>query len=125
MSNWIHRDSHPAANVDTVSALLAHRAATSPTTVIYRHLDDGEHEGAALDVADLWRRARALAAVLSPAATGGHADRTREQTRVGDRALLLFPQGLDFAVALWACALAGIVAVPVPAPDPSRPERER
>lgn len=37
-----------------------------------------------------------------------------KQTRKGDRALLLYPPGIDFLNAFWACQLAGIIAVPVP-----------
>jgi len=37
-----------------------------------------------------------------------------KQTKKGDRALLLYPPGIDFLNAFWACQLAGIIAVPVP-----------
>lgn len=46
-----------------------------------------------------------------------------QATRVGDRVLLAFPPGLDFARVFWACLLTGRVAVPVPAPDPMRLHR--
>ena len=34
----------------------------------------------------------------------------------GDRALLIFPQGLDFIVALFGCMMAGVIAVPMMVP---------
>ncbi|MEO3814427.1 fatty acyl-AMP ligase [Sphaerisporangium sp. B11E5] len=43
-----------------------------------------------------------------------------EGFRPGDRALLLFPAGLDFAIAFFACAYARLVAVPAPLPERSR-----
>jgi amino acid adenylation domain-containing protein len=35
---------------------------------------------------------------------------------VGERAILLYPAGLDFIVAFFACLFAGIIAVPLPVP---------
>jgi acyl-CoA synthetase (AMP-forming)/AMP-acid ligase II len=44
---------------------------------------------------------------------------------VGDRAMLLFPAGLQFAVAMMGCLYAGLIAVPVPLPDRSAESRRR
>lgn len=38
----------------------------------------------------------------------------------GDRVGLVYPAGLDFVRAFWACLLCGRIAVPLPAPDPTR-----
>lgn len=38
----------------------------------------------------------------------------------GDRVALVYPAGLDFVRAFWACLLCGRVAIPVAAPDPAR-----
>jgi acyl-CoA synthetase (AMP-forming)/AMP-acid ligase II len=43
----------------------------------------------------------------------------------GQRIVLLFPAGLGFARAFFACGYAGLVAVPVPPPDDSRASAER
>lgn len=40
--------------------------------------------------------------------------------RQGDRALLVYPPSLDFMASFFACAKAGIVAVPVFPPNPAR-----
>jgi len=37
--------------------------------------------------------------------------------------LLLYPPGLDFIAAFFGCLYAGVVAVPVYPPHPSRPEQ--
>jgi len=41
----------------------------------------------------------------------------------GDRALLLYPPGLEFLPAFWACVYGGVLAVPAPPPDPARLRR--
>lgn len=41
----------------------------------------------------------------------------------GDRALLVYNPGLDFVASFWGCIYAGVVAVPAPAPHPSRLQR--
>ena len=38
----------------------------------------------------------------------------------GDRAILLYPQGLEFIVAFFGCLYAGVVAVPVSVPNRKR-----
>src|SRR5262245_27251417 len=57
----------------------------------YTFLADGETESARLSFQQLDQRARALAALL------------REQAALGDRALLLYPPGLDFLTGLFGC----------------------
>jgi len=44
-----------------------------------------------------------------------------EICRPGDRVLLLYPPGLDYIIALYACMYAGVVAVPAYVPRPNRP----
>ncbi|MEZ7154945.1 fatty acyl-AMP ligase [Streptomyces sp. MAD19A] len=57
-----------------------------------------------LSYAELDDRARTVAAALL------------ERCAPGDRALLLYPEGLDFTVAFIGCLYAGVVAVPSPLP---------
>ena len=40
---------------------------------------------------------------------------------VGERALLVYPAGLDFIIAFFGCLQAGVVAVPASLPRPNRP----
>lgn len=60
---------------------------------------------ATMTFAELYDRARAVAAEVA-----GHAP-------PGSRAILLYPPGLDFVVALYGALLAGVVAVPVYPPS--------
>ncbi len=60
----------------------------------------------------VWQEANGLAQIL------------RREFKTGDRLLLLFEPELDFCVTLWACFLAGMVAIPLyPPADPRTRER--
>jgi acyl-CoA synthetase (AMP-forming)/AMP-acid ligase II len=100
-----------AADVPTVVALLRRRARLQAADRAYTFLADGETEADHLTYGELDRRARALAATLQEAGAGQ------------ERALLLYPSGLDFVVAFFGCLYAGVVAVPVAPPHPARPGR--
>ena len=91
--------------------ILQWRAQQEPHQLAYRYLIDGEYEEVVLTYAELDRRARSIAALLQSSA------------RVGDRALLLFPPGLDFIAAYFGCLYAKVLAVPVYSPHPARLER--
>jgi acyl-CoA synthetase (AMP-forming)/AMP-acid ligase II len=66
----------------------------------FRFLDNVGNERDSVTYCELDRRARAVAAGL------------QRRTRVGERALLLFPPGLEFIAAFFGCLYAGVVAVP-------------
>jgi acyl-CoA synthetase (AMP-forming)/AMP-acid ligase II len=85
-------------------ALLEHRAATRPDDDAFVFLSDRGVREAGLTFGQLHSRAVALAQELS------------RKGKPGDRALLIFPQGLDFIVALFGCLMAGIIAVPMMVP---------
>ena len=110
----VHAVSHaadPALEASTLVELLRARAAAAPDRRAYVFLEDGENEGASLTFGELDRAARAVAAEL------------QARGLAGERALLLFPAGLDFVVAFCGCLYAGVVAVPAPAPEASQFER--
>ncbi|MCP4653957.1 MAG: fatty acyl-AMP ligase [bacterium] len=90
--------------VEAMQRHLAERAAKPVLTF----LEDGENEAGTFTYGELDHRVRALAAVL------------QERGMVGERALLLFPSGLEFVVAFMGCLFAGVVAVPVPVPSAGR-----
>ena len=69
--------------------------------------DDGQEQS--LTYRELDGRARIIASALS------------RSTSPGDRALLVFPAGLDFISAFFGCAYAGVLAVPATFPKPRRP----
>src|SRR4029077_10301234 len=84
--------------------LLANRAASQPDARAYVFLSDRGAEEAALSFRQLHDAANACAARLSAVA------------RPGERALLVFPPGLEFIVAFFGCLIARIIAVPMMMP---------
>ena len=82
------------------SSILSRRAQSEPERVAYTFLPDGLTDGPSLTYGELDRQARALAARLA------------RHSAPGDRALLLYPQSLDFIVAFFGCLYAGIVGIP-------------
>jgi acyl-CoA synthetase (AMP-forming)/AMP-acid ligase II len=89
----------PAFN--SLVSMLRHRAQQQENCRAYTFLADGENEQSMLTYAQLDRRARAIAAAL--------ADRG---VQPGDRAILLYPPGLDFITAFFGAIYAGVIAVP-------------
>ncbi|HET7699082.1 MAG TPA: fatty acyl-AMP ligase [Vicinamibacterales bacterium] len=95
---------------NTFAELLAYRASSAPDLRGYRFLPrTGDPQ--TLDYRTLCRRAATTAAALL------------EHARVGDRALILLPAGLDFVVATFGCLQAGVIAVPSTMPHVGRTER--
>ncbi len=84
--------------------VLRRRAAEQPDDAAYIFLPDRGAERLSLSFAELYARARAVAVSLA------------KRGQKGDRAVLLFSQGLDFIVAFFACLLAGVIAVPLMVP---------
>jgi acyl-CoA synthetase (AMP-forming)/AMP-acid ligase II len=84
--------------------LLRWRAAEQPDDRAYVFLSEKGAEEAELTFAELYRRAGVVAAYLA------------KRLRRGDRALLMFPPGLDFIVAFFGCLVAGVIAVPIMPP---------
>ncbi|MBI5444050.1 MAG: fatty acyl-AMP ligase [Deltaproteobacteria bacterium] len=94
--------------------LLRRRAEGETDRVAYTFLADGETEQERVTYGELDRRSRAIAALL------------RRRHRPGERALLLYPSGLDFIAAFFGCLYAGLIAVPAYPPRPNRePSRLR
>jgi polyketide synthase 12 len=89
--------------------MLAQRAAAHPDKLAYAFLVDGESETVRLTYGQLDRRARAIGRHLA------------EQGLAGERALLLFPSGLDYIAAFFGCLYAGLIAVPAYPPRLNRP----
>jgi amino acid adenylation domain-containing protein len=93
----------------TLVELLRRRAGEQPELAGYSFLLDGDAEEARLTYADLDRRARGLGAAL------------QRLGAPGERALLLYPPGLDYVAAFFGCLYAGMAAVPAYPPRPNRP----
>src|SRR4051812_940856 len=88
--------------------LLASQAADQPDATAYLFLDDRDGEQP-ITFGELDRRARLIAA------------RLQLELKPGDRALLVYPAGLEFISAFFGCMYAGVVAVPATYPKPKRP----
>jgi len=91
--------------------LLRGRAFEEPEHRIYTYLADGEAEGAHLTYQALDLQARAIAALL------------QSYKAKGERALLVYPAGLEFIAAFFGCLYADVVAVPLPPPNMVQPQR--
>jgi acyl transferase domain-containing protein/acyl-CoA synthetase (AMP-forming)/AMP-acid ligase II/acyl carrier protein len=100
-----------AEDSQTLVGLLRHRAEHQPARHAYTYLADGEIEQGTLNYAELDERVRAVGAWL------------QSLSAVGERAMLLYPPGLDFIAAFFGCLYAGVIAVPAYPPHPARPEQ--
>ncbi|HEX6045284.1 MAG TPA: amino acid adenylation domain-containing protein, partial [Pyrinomonadaceae bacterium] len=98
----VETDSKPV----TLIELLRSRSLGGPTLTAYRFLADAEESS--ITYGELDRRARAVAAVL------------QSKGWQRERALLLYPPGIEFIVAFFGCLYAGMVAVPSSLPQTKR-----
>lgn len=89
-------DSHFSTLVD----VLRYRAKHQPNSIGFTFLEDGETEEVNWTYQVLDEQAQAIAAQLQTLGMPGH------------RALLLYPQGLEFIAAFFGCLYAGVIAVP-------------
>jgi acyl-CoA synthetase (AMP-forming)/AMP-acid ligase II len=101
----------PIAEFSTLVEILRWRARQQPDQRIYTYLFDGETEGDHLTHAALDCQARSIGALLQSYRTAG------------ERALLLYPAGLEFIAAFFGSLYAGVIAVPLPPPNPTQPQR--
>jgi acyl-CoA synthetase (AMP-forming)/AMP-acid ligase II/fatty-acid desaturase/acyl carrier protein len=92
---------------ETILDRLRKHATASPDQVAYRFLRD-DRVTDAVTYSQLALRVSGLAECL------------RDQNTRGDRALLLYPPGLEFIEAFLACLAAGIIAVPAYLPRKNR-----
>src|SRR5215208_150837 len=95
----------------TLVELLEWRAAHQPDRLAYTFLADGQDMEAHLTYGELAEKARALGA------------RLQKEFSPGDRALLLYPNGLDYIEAFFGSLYAGLIAVPAYPPRSSNLKR--
>jgi acyl-CoA synthetase (AMP-forming)/AMP-acid ligase II len=104
----------PIAEFSTLVEILRWRALQQPgqrTYTSYTCLVDGEAEGDHLGGPALDCQARSIGALLQSCVASG------------ERALLLYPTGLEFIAAFFGCLYAGVIAVPLPPPNLAQPQR--
>ncbi len=94
----------------TLVEVLRRRALDQGDRRAYTFLLDGETREVHVTYGELDRQARAIAAQL------------QDLDAAGERVLLLYPPGLQFAAAFFGCLYAGAAAVPVYPPRPNRPD---
>jgi acyl-CoA synthetase (AMP-forming)/AMP-acid ligase II/acyl carrier protein len=92
----------------TLPEILQTRATYTPDTTAYIFLRDGDDDEERITYRELDQAARKIAYHL------------RLTGAAGDRALMLFPPGLEFVKALFGCFYAGVIAVPAYAPRKNR-----
>lgn len=79
--------------------ILRYRASNQPNQVAYHFLPDQSDTPVTITYAELDRRAKALAAQL------------QKTYQPGERAVLLYPPGLELITAFFGCLYAGLIAV--------------
>src|ERR1022692_529962 len=120
MRNWADEDdkvqmkkdlTDPIVEFSTLVEILRWRALRQPEQRAYTYLVDGEAEGDDLTYGALDCQARSIGALL------------QSYRASGERALLLYPAGLEFIAAFFGCLYAGVIAVPLPPPNPAQLQR--
>ncbi|MBW4609148.1 MAG: AMP-binding protein [Hassallia sp. WJT32-NPBG1] len=92
----------------TFVEILRYRSSKQPDTQAFTFLQDGEAQTATLAYLELDRYSRAIASQLQTLGLSG------------ERALLLYPPGIDYLPAFFGCLYAGVVAVPAYPPRNGR-----
>jgi acyl-CoA synthetase (AMP-forming)/AMP-acid ligase II len=100
-ANKFESISQPQMQFTNLIELLEYRALSQPDRKAYSFLENGEIERKILTYSQVDREAKAIAA------------RLQQIGQVGDRALLVYPSGIEFITAFLGCLYAGIIAVPV------------
>ncbi|MFN6516220.1 MAG: fatty acyl-AMP ligase [Nostoc sp. CreGUA01] len=98
---------NPLETFSTFVELLSYRAENHPQQKAYTFLRDGEIEETSLTFQELDQKARAIATYLQSVGA------------TNQRALLLYPPGLEFITAFLGCLYADVVAVPAYPPRPN------
>lgn len=101
MTNGLTYLPQPLNKFSTFVELLSYRAVHQPKQTAYKFLLDGETQEVSLTYQELDQKAREIATWL------------QSLKATGERALLLYPPGLDFIAAFFGCLYAGVIAVPL------------
>jgi acyl-CoA synthetase (AMP-forming)/AMP-acid ligase II len=94
--------------ITTIPQILKFRAEHTPDETAYIFLKDGEDDEEKITYRELYLSSVSIAEQL------------KESGKEGSLALMLFAPGLDFIKSLYACFLAGIIAVPAYPPRKNR-----
>ncbi|MGW8226415.1 MAG: AMP-binding protein, partial [Anaerolineales bacterium] len=105
----MNQNSLSGYNPTTLVEMLRWWSHRQPDKLVYTFLEDGETEETNLTYGELNRKAMAIGALL------------QDLGMQGERALLLYPPGLDYIATFFGCLYAGVVAVPAYPPRLNRP----
>ncbi len=89
-----------AISIPNIVGVLRNRAIYQKDQTAYKFLQDGERESSSISYGELDQRSKVIASQL------------QSMGATGQRALLLYPSGLEFIAAFFGCLYAGVVAVP-------------
>lgn len=103
--------SKKASAAKSLIEVLRQRGETEGDRCAYTFLVGKGNQSDDLTYAELDRKARAIAAVL------------QDLNARGQRALLLYPPGLDYIAGFFGCLYAGVIAVPAYPPNPNQLQR--
>jgi acyl-CoA synthetase (AMP-forming)/AMP-acid ligase II len=92
--------------------ILQKRAIEFPEKIAFISILDGQGDVKKISYAELDRKAKEIAATL------------QSFTSPQEKALLIFPPGLEYITALFGCLYAGVIAVPVCPPDLDHLDRD-
>jgi amino acid adenylation domain-containing protein len=95
----------------SLAELLQRRAMETPLRRLYTFLGDSDGDESDVSYGELDERARGIGAMLQTVAAPG------------ERAVLLYPPGLEYIAGFCGCLYAAVVAVPAYPPDPMRLDR--
>ncbi len=87
---------------ETLVDLLEYRAESQPDSVVFEFLTDVDGTSQHITYGELARHARSIATSLR-----------QKKLSIGDRAVIIYPPGLELISAYFGCLYAGIIAVPV------------
>lgn len=104
----IHSPQPVLPTMPTLVEISRWRAFHQPQQLIYTFLSDKDGDFTSLTYAELDCKARAIGA------------RLQELDAAGERALLLYPPGIEYIAAFYGCLYAGVVAVPAYPPRLNR-----
>lgn len=108
MTEYVNDLEEMVCKCSTVVELLCYRSIEQAKTEAFTFLRDGEGQDATLTYQELDCQSRAIAYKL------------QALNLTGERALLLYPPGLDYLAAFFGCLYAGVVAVPAYPPRNQR-----
>ncbi|ELS00507.1 amino acid adenylation enzyme/thioester reductase family protein [Xenococcus sp. PCC 7305] len=108
MNHFVNSLQKNLQNCGTVVELLNYQARQQPNANAFTFLEDGESLEITITYQELTRRSQQIAIAL------------KHLGLQDERALLLYPAGLDYLVAFFGCLSAGVIAVPAYPPQNAR-----